>query len=94
MDNLFFGQLAKQLAQLFPSDAPAIIKQDFERNARALLQSALQQADLVTREDFDIQRTLLERTREKLTQLEKRLGALEQAEDQPAHKDAPATPGE
>jgi BMFP domain-containing protein YqiC len=50
---------------------------DAEKNARALLRSALGRLDLVSREEFDLQVALLARTREKLDVLEERLALLE-----------------
>lgn len=57
---------------------------DIEKNARALLASVLGKLDLVSREEFDIQTKVLQRTREKLTALEARLDQLENPPDQPA----------
>ncbi|WP_413438117.1 accessory factor UbiK family protein [Sulfuriferula sp. GW1] len=56
------------------SNSPA---RDIEKNIRAMMQSALQKLDLVTREEFDVQQEVLLRTREKLTELETRLAQLE-----------------
>jgi BMFP domain-containing protein YqiC len=50
---------------------------DLEKNLRALLQSAFARLDLVTREEFDIQREVLARTRAKLEALEAKLAELE-----------------
>jgi BMFP domain-containing protein YqiC len=50
---------------------------DLEKNLRALMQSALGRLDLVTREEYDVQREVLARTRAKLEQLEARLAELE-----------------
>jgi BMFP domain-containing protein YqiC len=50
---------------------------DIEKNLRALLSSLFGRLDLVTREEFDVQREVLVRTREKLTQLEARIAELE-----------------
>ena len=55
---------------------------DFEKNARALLAQGFSKLDLVTREEFDIQAAVLDRTREKLTALETRVAALEAQQDQ------------
>jgi BMFP domain-containing protein YqiC len=44
-----------------------------------VLQSGLSRLDLVTREEFDVQRTVLLRTREKLEALEREVQALESA---------------
>jgi hypothetical protein len=51
--------------------------QDLERNLRAALTSLFARLDLVTREEFDIQREVLLRTREKLERIERRLAELE-----------------
>ncbi len=52
---------------------------DIEKNLRALLSSVFAKLDLVTREEFDVQREVLGRTREKLTALEARVAELEAA---------------
>ena len=50
---------------------------DFEKNAKALMSGFLAKLDLVTREEFDVQRAVLLRTREKLALLERVLMDLE-----------------
>ena len=50
---------------------------DIEKNLRAMLTSLFGRLDLVTREEFDVQREVLARTRQKLTELEARVAALE-----------------
>ncbi|GIX28787.1 accessory factor UbiK family protein [Pelomicrobium sp. G1] len=50
---------------------------DLEKNLKALLASVFARLDLVTREEFDVQREVLARTREKLEALERRVAALE-----------------
>ena len=50
---------------------------DLEKNLRALLASAFSRLDLVTREEFDVQREVLARTRAKLRDLEAKLAELE-----------------
>lgn len=52
---------------------------DVEKNARALLASFFAKLDLVTREEFDVQREVLTRTCEKLAALEVRVAELEAA---------------
>ena len=49
---------------------------DIEGNFRSLLQSTLTMMNLVTREEFDVQSAVLQRTREKLEQLEKQIEKL------------------
>jgi BMFP domain-containing protein YqiC len=50
---------------------------DLEKNVRALLTSFFARLDLVTREEFDIQRQVLLRTREKLARLEAQIAEIE-----------------
>ena len=50
---------------------------DIEKNLRAALAGVFAKLDLVTREEFDVQREVLLRTREKLVALEARVSELE-----------------
>ena len=52
---------------------------DLERNLRAMLGAAFTRLDLVSREEFDIQREVLARTRARLAELEKQVAVLESA---------------
>ena len=52
---------------------------DVEKNLRVLLAGVFARLDLVTREEFDVQKEVLKRTREKLTALETRVAELEAA---------------
>ncbi len=52
---------------------------DLEKNVRALLSATFARLDLVTREEFDVQREVLLRAREKITQLEGRVAELERS---------------
>jgi BMFP domain-containing protein YqiC len=69
-------ELARQLAAAVPKNLRAL-GEDLEKNFRALLLSGFEKMELVTREEFDLQSAVLERTREKLEALETRLAALE-----------------
>ena len=51
--------------------------QDLEKNVRALLASWFDRLDLVLREDFEVQKKLLERAQAKLAELEARIAELE-----------------
>jgi BMFP domain-containing protein YqiC len=51
--------------------------QDIEKNLRALLAAWFDRLDLVLREDFEVQRKLLERAQAKLAELEARIAELE-----------------
>jgi BMFP domain-containing protein YqiC len=50
---------------------------DLEKNLRALLLAWFDRLDLVVREDFDVQRKLLERAQARLAELEARVAELE-----------------
>jgi BMFP domain-containing protein YqiC len=50
---------------------------DFEKNLRAVLAAQFSKLDLVTRDDFEIQKALLSRAQERLAALEQRLAELE-----------------
>lgn len=66
-------EIASRLSQL-RSSGPAA---DFEKNSRALLSGLLGRLDLVSREEFDMQRDLLDRALEQIRQLEARIADLE-----------------
>ena len=70
--------LARQLADNVPKHLRSL-GDDLQRNFKALLQSGLDRMELVTREEYDVQKAVLERTREKLEALEKRLNELEKS---------------
>ncbi len=50
---------------------------DLEGNFKAVLQSQLSKLDLVSRQEFDVQAAILERTQAKLTAMEARLKEIE-----------------
>jgi BMFP domain-containing protein YqiC len=76
MDNRVLDEINKKINDLL-ANTPAA---DVQKNLRALLQSNFAKLDLVTREEFDVQRAVLLRAREKITQLEARLAALERGD--------------
>lgn len=57
---------------------------DLERNLRAMLGAWFARLDLVSREEFDVQREVLARTRARLAELEKKVAELEAASPAPA----------
>jgi hypothetical protein len=75
-DPRLIDDLARRLAGSVPESVMAL-RRDLEQNFKGVLQSQLAQLDLVTREEFDVQATVLKRTREKLVALEARLAELE-----------------
>jgi len=72
-ETKFFEELDRRMKDVL-ARSPA---KDLERNLRALLTSAFSRLDLVTREEFDVQREVLARTRAKLEVLEAQVAELE-----------------
>lgn len=76
MNRQSIDSIARQLADSVPEGLRAM-RDDMEQNFRAILRSGLDRLDLVTREEFEVQQAVLQRTREKLEALQPRLEALE-----------------
>ena len=91
IDLSHIDDLARRLSSLVPPSMREG-REELQQNFKAVLQSGLARLDLVTREEFDVQRAVLMRTREKLEELEQlveklqaRLSAAQPAPPQPPH---------
>ena len=73
IDPKLFDELRNRIDEAL-RDSPA---QDIEKNLRALLAAWFDRLDLVLREDFEVQKKLLERAQAKLAELEGRIAELE-----------------
>lgn len=75
-DPKSIDNIADRIASAIP---PGLnnFKDDMEKNIHALLQSALSKLDLVSREEFEVQKAVLSKTRARLEDLEKRVAELE-----------------
>src|SRR5580692_3920072 len=69
-------ELARRLAESVPESVRAFGR-DLEGNFKAVLQAQLSKLDLVSRQEFDVQAAMLERTQAKLTAMEERLKEIE-----------------
>ena len=69
-------ELARRLSGLVPPGVRES-REELQQNFKAVLQSGLAKLDLVTREEFDVQRAVLMRTREKLEELQRAVAELE-----------------
>ncbi|MEQ6340412.1 MAG: accessory factor UbiK family protein [Gammaproteobacteria bacterium] len=76
IDPKILDDLAKRLADAVPSGIRDL-QRDLEKNFRAVLQGAFAKLDLVTREEFDVQTAVLNRTRTKLDALEQQVADME-----------------
>lgn len=71
--NNFFNDLQSKINQVIENSP----MKDVEKNVKAMMSQGFSKLDLVTREEFDIQTQVLERTRAKLEALEARVAELE-----------------
>ncbi len=75
IDLAQLDELARRLSSLVP---PGLRegREELQQNFKSVLQTGLGKLDLVTREEFEVQRAVLARTREKLEALERSLAEL------------------
>ena len=76
IDLAAIDDLARRLSNLVPPGMTQA-RDDLEQNIKTTLQMSLSKLDLVTREEFDVQRAVLLRTREKMDALEHTIEQLE-----------------
>lgn len=76
MEKHLIEDLATKIGSLLPP-APSAIKKEVEDAIRQAIRSSITRLDLVTRDEFEIQSAVLQRTRIKLEQLEKKVDDLE-----------------
>ncbi len=72
------NELADKLTSVLPEGFKTI-QSDVKENIKAVLESSLRQMNLVSREEFDVQTALLQRTLKQLDELEKQVQALEKS---------------
>ena len=65
-------ELIEEISKLLPNNAEDI-KGDFKDNLKILLNDYLRKINVVTREEFDIQTSVLLKTRKKLDELESKI---------------------
>ena len=79
IDLAQLDELARRLSSLVPPGLRES-REELQQNFKSVLQAGLGKLDLVTREEFDVQRAVLLRTREKLDALERAVAAALEAE--------------
>lgn len=80
IDLKIIDDLARRLGDLVPPGMKEA-RAELEQNMKSTLQAGLGKLDLVTREEFEVQRAVLLRTREKMDRLERTVQALEARRD-------------
>lgn len=78
------SEVIHQVNQLVGADG---LRGEVDRNARLLVQSALQRLDVVARDEFDAQTEVLARAQERIRLLESELGRLSELLDELESRD-------
>lgn len=84
IDLNHIDELARRLSDLVPPGLRQS-REELQSTFKSALQAGLAKLDLVTREEFEVQRAVLLRTREKLEALEQAVATLENR----GHSDTP-----
>ena len=85
LDPKIFDDISKRVAGSIPPGMQSL-QDDLQRNLHTALEAALGKLNLVTRDEFDIQLAVLQRTRQKLERLEEQLQALEMQQEKAQNK--------
>ncbi len=76
IDPKILDELSRRVAGAIPPGLHEL-QHDFEKNLRAALAGAINRLDLVSREEFEVQRGVLMRSRARLEELERKVAELE-----------------
>lgn len=79
-DPKMFENLSQTMTQFLQGNSSLPGQEAMQQQIKTVLQSSFAKLDLVTREEFDAQAAVLQRTREKLEQLEALVAELESKE--------------
>lgn len=82
LHKVLIDAVSNQATRLLMSEK-SLPAPEVEKHLKALLQSALAKMDVVSRDEFETQQVVLQRTRERLEALERRVTEMEQRQ-QPA----------
>lgn len=76
IDTHALDEIMAKINAAIPDDFKAV-KDNVEKNVRVSIESVLQRLDLVSREEFDIQASMLIKSQQRLKQLEQQIQQLE-----------------
>jgi len=76
IDHKTIDDLTRRIGEALP-DGIRNLQQDIDKNIRAILTSTFARLDLVTREELEVQKEVLARTRSRVEALEQKLAELE-----------------
>lgn len=71
-DPKTFDDISKKLFDSLP-DSFKVVEQDIQQKFKTVLQATFDKLDLVTREEFEVQKKVLAKTRSKVEAIEKQL---------------------
>lgn len=83
LHKVFIDAVSSQASRLLASEK-GLPTPDVEKHLKSLLQNALSKLDVVSRDEFETQQVVLQRTRERLEALEKRVTEMEQRAQTPS----------
>jgi ubiquinone biosynthesis accessory factor UbiK len=93
IDLAHIDELARRLSSLVPTGlrggATGELREELQQNFKSVLQTGLGKLDLVTRDEFDVQRAVLLRTRDKLNELQRAIEKIEAARGDSAAPNPP-----
>ena len=75
------AEIIERIMQTAKAALPESISQDVKNNVRAAIQEVIRDLDVVTREELDIQKEVLAKTRAKVDKLEEIISELEKKLD-------------
>ena len=77
---LNLNEIISSIIDIIPADLE-YLKNDFEKHIKTVLAEKLDKMEIVTQEEFDIQKKVLARTRQKLEKLEAQVTKLTENND-------------
>lgn len=77
IDHSTLDEIVRKISSALPDSARSL-QQDIEKNIRATMSTMFEKMDLVTREELDVQKAVLARTRAKVDALEQKIAELEE----------------
>lgn len=75
------AEIIERIMQTAKAALPDVLGQDVKDNVRAALQDVIGELDIVTREELDIQKEVLKKTRSKVDEMENIIAELEKRLD-------------
>lgn len=72
-----FDEISQRLQDLLPPEGAAVMD-DLKKQIQTMLHARLKEMDLVTREEFEVQQAVLQKTRKMVELMQERIDQLEQ----------------